>query len=120
MPDKVHPGIRLRRTLTRLQLHRYRRLAEPGQFLSDFIEFFSRCQDELVSCSDYHRYAERLAAELEAERAELDADTLTEREETVAREREIARAYQASEELLREKKRPSFGSLITGLSHLRA
>src|SRR5712691_1926285 len=119
MLDKVDHWILLRRNLNRLQLDRYRRLAEPGQFLSDFIEFFSRCQDELVSCGDYQRYAEQLAAELEAERAHLDADTLAEREEKVAREREIARAYQASEELLREKKRSSFGSLITGaVEHL--
>src|SRR6266481_8156677 len=118
MFDKVDHWILLRRNLHRLQLERYRRLAEPGQFLSDFIEFFSRCQDELVSCGDYQRYAEQLAGELEAERAHLDADTLAEREETVAREREIARAYQASEELLREKKRSSFGSLITGAVEL--
>jgi DNA helicase-2/ATP-dependent DNA helicase PcrA len=118
MLDKVDHWILLRRNLHRLQLDRYRRLAEPGQFLSDFIEFFSRCQDELVSSGDYQRYAEQLAAELEAERAQLDADTLGEREETVAREREIARAYQASEELLREKKRSSFGSLITGAVEL--
>jgi DNA helicase-2/ATP-dependent DNA helicase PcrA len=118
MLDKVDHWILLRRNLNRLQLDRYRRLAEPGQFLSDFIEFFSRCQDELVSCGDYQRYAEQLAGELEAERAHLDADTLAEREETVAREREIARAYQASEELLREKKRSSFGSLITGAVEL--
>src|SRR6266852_3445158 len=118
MLDKVDHWILLRRNLNRLQLDRYRRLAEPGQFLSDFIEFFSRCQDELVSCGDYQRYAEQLAGELEAERAHLDADTLAEREETVAREREIARAYQASEELLREKKRSSFGSLITGAIEL--
>src|SRR5580693_10322433 len=36
----------------------------------------------------------------------------------VAREREIARAYKASEELLREKKRSSFGSLISGAVEL--
>jgi DNA helicase-2/ATP-dependent DNA helicase PcrA len=118
MLDTVDHWILLRRNLHRLQLERYRRLAEPGQFLSDFIEFFSRCQDELVSSSDYQRYAEQLAAELEAERAQLDADTLGEREEMVAREREIARAYKASEELLREKKRSSFGSLITGAVEL--
>jgi DNA helicase-2/ATP-dependent DNA helicase PcrA len=118
MLDTVDHWILLRRNLHRLQLDRYRRLAEPGQFLSDFIDFFSRCQDELVSSSDYQRYAEQLAAELEAERAQLDADTLGEREETVAREREIARAYKASEELLREKKRSSFGSLITGAVEL--
>jgi DNA helicase-2/ATP-dependent DNA helicase PcrA len=118
MLDKVDHWILLRRNLHRLQLDRYRRLAEPGQFLSDFIEFFSRCQDELVSSGDYLRYAGQLAAELEAERGQLDADTLGEGEEAVAREREIARAYQASEELLREKKRSSFGSLITGAVEL--
>jgi DNA helicase-2/ATP-dependent DNA helicase PcrA len=118
MLDTVDHWILLRRNLHRLQLDRFRRLAEPGQFLSDFIEFFSRCQDELVSCSDYHAYAEQLAAELEAERPQLDEDTLKEREEAVAREREIARAFHASEELLREKKRSSFGSLITGAVEL--
>jgi DNA helicase-2/ATP-dependent DNA helicase PcrA len=114
MLDKVDHWILLRRNLSRLQLDRYRRLAEPGQFLNDFVEFFSRCQDELISCEDYQRYADELAAQLEAERNELDADTLAERQETVAREQEIARAYRASEELLREKKCSSFGTLITG------
>ena len=118
MLDTIDHWILLRRNLHRLKLDRYRRLAEPGQFLSDFIEFFSRCQDELVSCEDYRRYADQLAAELEAERSQLDEDTLREREEAVAREYEIARAYQASEELLREKKRSSFGSLITGAVEL--
>src|SRR5215472_16658204 len=118
MLDTVDHWILLRRNLHRLQLDRYRRLAEPGQFLSDFIEFFSRCQDELVSCKDYLEYADQLAAELEAERGQLDEETLKEREEAVAREYEIARAYRASEELLREKKRSSFGSLITGAVEL--
>jgi ATP-dependent DNA helicase UvrD/PcrA len=112
--DTVDHWILLRRNLARLKLDQYRRLAEPGQFLNDFVEFFSRCQDELVSAKDYQQYADKLATELEAERGALDADTLAEREEAVAREQEIARAYRASEELLREKKRVSFGSLITG------
>src|SRR5258707_768408 len=114
MLDKVDHWILLRRNLSRLQLDRYRRLAEPGQFLNDFVEFFSRCQDELVSCEAYQLYADTLAVQLDAERNQLDADTLAEREETVAREHEIARAYRASEELLREKKCSSFGTLITG------
>src|SRR5213595_2046433 len=108
MLDKFDHWILLRRNLRRLHLEKYRRLADPGQFLNDFVEFFSRCQDELVSGEDYQRYANLLASELLAERAALDADTLAEREETVAREQEIARAYRASEELLREKKRVSF------------
>jgi DNA helicase-2/ATP-dependent DNA helicase PcrA len=106
--------ILLRRNLGRMKLDKYRQLAEPGEFLNDFVEFFSRCQDELVSAEDYQQYANLLERELASERAMLDADTLAEREETVAREQEIARAYRASEELLREKKRVSLGSLITG------
>ncbi|HEY6943728.1 MAG TPA: ATP-dependent DNA helicase [Candidatus Acidoferrum sp.] len=111
--DTVDHWILLRRNLARLKLEQYRRLAEPGQFLNDFVEFFSRCQDELVSAEDYQQYAGMLARELESERGMLDADTLAERAEMVAREQEIARAYRASEELLREKKRLSFGTLIT-------
>ncbi|HEY2352679.1 MAG TPA: ATP-dependent DNA helicase [Candidatus Acidoferrum sp.] len=111
--DKCDHWILLRRNLARLKLDRYRRLAEPGQFLNDFIDFFSRCQDELVSCEDFQRYADGLAARLEAERADLDEDTYRERADHVALQQEIARAYSASEELLRERKRVTFGSLIT-------
>ena len=114
MIDKVDHWILLRRNLERLKLEKYRRLADPGQFLNDFVEFFSRCQDELVSCEDYQRYADALAAKLETERDALDEDTFKDRAEEVALQQEIARAYRASEELLREKKRVSFGSLITG------
>src|SRR5437773_3215946 len=114
MLDEFDHWILLRRNLRRLRLEKYRRLADPGQFLNDFVEFFSRCQDELVSGEDYQRYADGLAARLEAERGMLDDDTLAERLETVALQQELARAYRASEELLREKKRVSFGSLITG------
>jgi len=114
MLDKFDHWILLRRNLQRLRLEKYRRLADPGQFLNDFVEFFSRCQDELVSSEDYQRYAAGLAARLEAERDALDEDTFAERLETVALQQELARAYRASEELLGEKKRVSFGSLITG------
>src|SRR5579859_5652700 len=114
MLDKVDHWILLRRNMARLLLDRYRRLAEPGQFLNDFVDFFSRCQDELVSWEDYQRFAEQLAGQLAAERSLLDDDTYKERLEEVEKQLEIARAYRASEELLREKKRVSFGSLITG------
>ena len=110
--EQVDHWILLRRNLARLKLDKYRRLAEPGQFLSDFIAFFSRCQDELVSSEDYQRYADELAAQLEAERNTLDEDAYQERAESVAREQEIARAYKASEELLREKKAVALNGLI--------
>src|SRR5438876_7031761 len=110
--DKVDHWILLRRNLPRLRLERFRRLAEPGQFLADFIEFFSRCQDELVSSEEYQRYAHGLAAGLEAERATLDEDTFLERTEEAARQQEIARAYRASEDLLREKNAVALNGLI--------
>ena len=114
MMDKVDHWVLLRRNLARLQLDKYRRLAEPGQFLNDFVEFFSRCQDELVSAEDYQRYADDLGKKLQQDGAALDADTFKERAEVVALQQEITRAYRASEALLREKQRVSFGSLITG------
>src|SRR5260370_9022012 len=95
MLDKVDHWILLRRNLSRLQLDRYRRLAEPGQFLNDFVEFFSRCQDELVSCDDYQRYADSLAAQLEADRDQLNPDTLPERQEPVPPDHKIAPPYPA-------------------------
>jgi len=110
--EQVDHWILLRRNLRQLRLEKFRRLAEPGQFLSDFIAFFSRCQDELVSSEDYQRYADGLARQLEAERAALDEDTYNERAEHVALQQEIARAYRASEELLREKCAVALNGLI--------
>ncbi len=110
--EEVDHWILLRRNMRRLGLEKYRRLAEPGQFLSDFIAFFSRCQDELVSSEDYQRYADELAAQLESERRELDEDTYKDCAEQVAQEQEIARAYRASEELLREKNAVALNGLI--------
>ncbi len=116
--DKCDHWILLRRNLARLRLEKYRRLPDPGQFLNDFLEFFSRCQDELVSCEDFQAYADGLGAKVEAERGELDEDTYAEQADQVALQQEIARAYGASEGLLREKNRVSINSLITGAVEL--
>jgi len=110
--EKVDHWILLRRNLGRLKLDKYRRLAEPGQFLSDFISFFSRCQDELVSSEDYQNFADLLAEELEREKHSLDEDTCKERAEQVDLQQEIARAYRASEEILKEKRAMALNGLI--------
>src|ERR1700682_3331006 len=90
--DTCDHWILLRRNLARLRLEKYRRLADPGQFLNDFVHFFSRCQDELVSSADYQAYADGLAARLETDRGDLDEDTYLERADQVALQQEIARA----------------------------
>jgi len=104
--------ILLRRNMARLQLDRFRRLAEPGQFLSDFVDFFSRCQDELVSPADYQRYADGLREKLEALKSTLGEEAWRERTEQATLQQEVARAYAASEALLREKKSLTFGALL--------
>ena len=111
--EGVDHWILLRRNLGRLKLEKYRRLAEPGQFLSDFTSFFSRCQDELVSSEEYEKFAEILAEELEEEKHGVNEDTYKERVEQVALQREIARAYKASEQLLSEKRAVALNGLIS-------
>jgi DNA helicase II / ATP-dependent DNA helicase PcrA len=119
--ESVDHWILLRRNLARLKLEKYRRLAEPGQFLSDFIQFFSRCQDELVSSEDYQAFADQLAAELETEKHTLDEDTYKERAEQVALQQEIARAYRASEEILRDKRAIAInGSIAEAVALLKS
>jgi DNA helicase-2/ATP-dependent DNA helicase PcrA len=110
--EQVDHWILLRRNLARLKLDKFRRLAEPGQFLSDFLQFFSRCQDELVSSDDYQAFADQLSSELATEKNSLDVDTCKERAEHVALQQEIARAYRASEEILREKRAVALNGLI--------
>jgi DNA helicase-2/ATP-dependent DNA helicase PcrA len=119
--ESVDHWILLRRNLARLKLEKYRRLAEPGQFLSDFIAFFSRCQDELVSSDDYQAFADQLAAELQADQPTLDDDTYKGRAEHVALQQEIARAYRASEEILRDKRAIAInGSIAEAVTLLKS
>jgi DNA helicase-2/ATP-dependent DNA helicase PcrA len=107
--EEVDHWILLRRNLPLLQLERYRKLAEPGHFLSDFVRFFSRCQDELVTPDRYDRYVAELEAALRRDRSSLSDDERTIRLEEIERQREIARAYRASDALLRGAKRLTFG-----------
>ena len=119
--DKIDHWILLRRNLPLLQLEHYRRLAEPGQFLGDFVEFFSRCQDELVTPDDYQRYAAELAENFQRVRGVMPEDERRIRDEEIAKTQEIARAYRASDLLLRERKLLTFGTqIMDAVLHLRA
>ncbi len=110
--EDIDHWILLRRNMRDLQLERYLKLHEPGTFLSDFLQFFSRCQDELVPPDDYDRYVETLAQRLEAERPQLDPEDIEDREDELAGQRELARAYRVSDRLLRDRRQLTFGSMI--------
>ena len=105
--DKVDLWIFLRRRMRALALEHYSKLAEPGAFLHDLNEFFSRCQDELVEPDDFAAYVAGLRAEFE--RGSADGFDL----EGVERKEELARVFRRSRELLEQAGCTSFGSLIS-------
>jgi len=117
--EDVDHKILLRRQIGELDLKHFWRLQNPGEFISDFVAFFSRCQDELVTPDDYQRFVDGQRRDFEsrppvgeASKVFLEADAREIEEENVARQEELARAYQVSERLLRERKLLTFGALL--------
>src|SRR5262250_16358 len=58
--DEIDVWIFLRRRMQQLELEFYQKLAEPGAFLHDLNEFFSRCQDELIEPGEFEFYVRKL------------------------------------------------------------
>ncbi|MGC1628200.1 MAG: ATP-dependent helicase, partial [Candidatus Acidiferrales bacterium] len=110
--DDIDHKILLRRHIGELDLKHFRRLQDPGEFISDFVKFFSRCQDELVTPDDYQRYVEALRRKHDAQKKSLEADALQIAEDEVARQEELARVYRVSERLLRERNLLTFGAQL--------
>jgi ATP-dependent DNA helicase UvrD/PcrA len=110
--DELDHKILLRRNIGRLHLKHFKRLQAPSEFLEDFVKFFSRCQDELVTPEDYRRYVERRRKEFEARKKTLEADERAVAQEEVERQEELAGAFCVSAELLRERSLTTFGAQI--------
>src|ERR1700722_16073799 len=110
--DDIDHKILLRRNIGQLGLKHFRRLQDPGEFISDFVQFFSRCQDELVTPNDYERFVRGLRAKHEAGKKSLESDALALAEEEVARQEELSRVYRVSEQLLRERNLLTFGAQL--------
>ena len=110
--EDVDHWILLRRHIAELELNHFKRLADPGEFLNDFVKFFSRCQDELISPDDYQKYVEDLQQKYEARKKSLEPDARAQEEEELARQSELARAYRVSERLLRERNLLTFGAQL--------
>jgi len=110
--EDVDHWILLRRHLAELELNHFKRLADPGEFLNDFVRFFSRCQDELISPDDYQKYVEELQRKYESSKNSLGPDASADEEEELARQTELARAYRVSERLLRERNLLTFGAQL--------
>ncbi len=110
--DDIDHRILLRRHIGELELKHFRRLQDPGEFISDFVTFFSRCQDELVTPDDYQRYVDSLRRKHDVGKKSLEPDALKIAEDEIARQEELARVYRVSERLLRERNLLTFGAQL--------
>jgi superfamily I DNA/RNA helicase/RecB family exonuclease len=117
--DERDLWVYLRRRLRELPLERFRKAAKPAKFLDELLNFFRRCQDELIDPATYDNYVERVArGELAASRISQSKGEELSPEETLARCREIARIYRTVEEMLRKDNLGTFGHQITGAVRL--
>ena len=113
--EKEDLWIHLRRNIQKLPLEKYLKASDPAKFLGDFLEFFSRCHDELVDCHKYAEYVGQLPQDASLGLPRMarakQADTLTP-EDVVLRCEEVARVYAAIEALLAEGNFATFGATI--------
>ena len=113
MLDEKDLWIFLRKRIHELHLQHYVRAANVGQFLTDLLNFLSRCHDELVTPERYAAYVARLErGELQAPRVAKSKDQLSD-DEVIARCHEIARVFSTTEAWLLEKNLGTFGHMIT-------
>jgi DNA helicase-2/ATP-dependent DNA helicase PcrA len=105
--------IYLRKRLHELRLEHYVRAANVGKFLTDLLDFLSRCHDELVTPERYAEYVARLErGELPVPRVAKSKDELSD-EEVIARCQEISRVFSTTERWLREENLGTFGHMMT-------
>src|SRR5688572_16763809 len=103
--------IYLRRRIRELPLHRLVRAASPGQFLSDLLRFFDRCNDEMVDAAAYAEYVHQV--EVGSLPLPYVGDEELSPEEVRASCREIADIFAKVEDMLAQDGLGTFGAIIT-------
>lgn len=107
--------ILLRRRLHELGLQYYIKAAKPHEFLDALLDFFSRCQDELVDAARFNRYVEELRAGKHTPprvtKSKKSAGVTP--AEHLERCEEIARVFVRVEAMLRERNLGTYGDMIT-------
>jgi len=111
--DQTDVWIFLRQRMEQLELDYYQKLAEPGAFLHDLTNFFSRCQDELVEPEDFEAYVRQIEDRFLARAASLDSAERELEEQEVRKLGEVSRVFRKSRELLAASGRSTFGSLFS-------
>jgi DNA helicase-2/ATP-dependent DNA helicase PcrA len=111
--DEIDVWIFLRRRMEALKLQHYQKLAEPGAFLHDLNDFFSRCQDELVEPEHFQAYVAQLEQAYREHAASLDPQEQASLREQLERQQELARVFHVSRLLIESAGYASFGTLIS-------
>ncbi|MBI4164186.1 MAG: ATP-dependent helicase [Acidobacteria bacterium] len=111
--DKVDVWIFLRQRMEHLGLDFYQKLAEPGAFLHDLNEFFSRCQDELIEPEDFEAYVAQTEGEFLNRAAHLDTEAATLEGQEILKKKELARVFRNSRKLIEDAGCSNLGSLIS-------
>jgi ATP-dependent DNA helicase UvrD/PcrA len=111
--DQIDVWIFLRRRMEQLRLNFYQKLAEPGAFLHDLNEFFSRCQDELIEPDGFDDYVRRVEKDFAKRRAQLDPAELPAELAEVEKKKELARVFRTSRSLIESAGSSSLGSLVS-------
>src|SRR6202166_2074534 len=103
----------LRKRIHDLRLQHYVRAANVAKFLSELLNFLSRCHDELVTPEKYAEYVARLErGEGPRHRVAKSKEHLSDAE-VIGRCQEIARVFATTEAWLREKNLGTFSHMIT-------
>lgn len=110
--NEVQQWILVHRNFDKFDLNYYRPLGNPNKFIDALISHFSRCKDELISPSDYLKYAQELRLETDepvkgkkTRREDVDETEIT-------RIEELANAFHVYQKLLRDNGFLDFGDLI--------
>jgi DNA helicase-2/ATP-dependent DNA helicase PcrA len=111
--DETDLWIYLRRRIHELRLQYFVRAANVAEFISDLLNFLSRCHDELVTPEKYARYVERLElGELPVPRVARSKNQLDDAE-VLGRCHEIARVFATLERWLKSENKGTFSHMIT-------
>ena len=109
----------LRQRIDQLQLERFIKPSDLGEFLHDLLEFFDRCHEELITPEQFQVYVDGLrpGGSIPRNCRAKEVAELGE-EQILARWQEIARAYRNSLRLLEEHGLGVFGMQISNAVRL--
>ena len=111
LPEDVY--VFLRQRIEQLELERFIRPADLGQFLDDLKNFFDRCHEELIWPEQFQQYVDGLrpGPDLPRNCRSKDVEEVG-AGEIIARWKEIARVYRNAMRLLERENMGTFGMMI--------